>query len=137
MKLSLVSCPCLHYPNTKFPHMCKMAKLKPLHKKDKNTEPKNYRPVSLMPILSKIIERIKYNQLIEHLDRYILWISIWFWSKHSVNTCLAHLSNQIIKGSESGKSTRKILIDLQKAFDTLDHNILLDKMKYLGFTEKQ
>ena len=46
------------------------------------------------------------------------------------------LSNQILKGFESGKSTGMILTDLQKAFDTLDHNILLNKIKYLGFTSK-
>ena len=57
-------------------------------------------------------------------------------SKHSVNSCLAHLSNQILKGFELGKSTGMIIIDLQKAFDTLDHDLLLDKMKYLGFTLK-
>ena len=59
-----------------------------------------------------------------------------FRSKHSVNTCLTHLSNQILKGFESEKSTGMILIDLQKAFDSLDHDILLNKMKYLGFTQK-
>ena len=53
-----------------------------------------------------------------------------------MNTYLAHLSNQILKGFESGVSIRMILIDLQKAFDTLDYDILLDKMKYLGFTSK-
>ena len=57
-----------------------------------------------------------------------------FRSKHSVNTCLAHLFNQILKGFESGRSTGMILIDLRKAFNTLDHDILLNKMKYLGFT---
>ena len=124
--------------SSKFPLMCKTAKVKPVYKKGKNTEPKNYRPVSLLPILSKIIERVVYNQLIEHLEKHdILYkYQSGFRSKHSVNTCLAHLSNQILKGFESGKSTGMILIDLQKAFDTLDHDILLDKMKYLGFTSK-
>ena len=46
--------------------MCKTAKEKPLYKKGKNTEHKNFRPVLLLPILSKIIERVEYNQLIEH-----------------------------------------------------------------------
>ena len=45
----------------KFPLMCKTAKVKPLYKKGKNTDPENYRPVSLLPILSKIIERVVYN----------------------------------------------------------------------------
>ena len=59
-----------------------------------------------------------------------------FRNKHAVSTSLAHLFNQILKGFESGKSTGMILIDLQKAFDSLDHDVLLDKMKYLGFTSK-
>ena len=52
------------------------------------------------------------------------------------NSCLDNLFNQILKGFESRKSTGMILIDLQKAFDTLDHDILLDKIKYLSFTSK-
>ena len=56
--------------SSKFPLMCKTAKVKPVYKKGKNTEPKNYRPVSLLPILSKIIERVVYNQLIEHLEKH-------------------------------------------------------------------
>ena len=103
--------------------MCKTAKVKPLYKKGKNTEPKNYRPVSLLPILSKIIERLIYNQLIEHLEKHDVFYEYQsgFQNKHSVNTCLAHLSNQILKGFESGKSTGMILIDLEKAVDTLNH----------------
>ena len=56
--------------SSKFPLMCKIAKLKPLYKKGKNNELKNYRPVSLLTILSKIIERVVYNQLTEHLEKH-------------------------------------------------------------------
>ena len=124
--------------SSKFPLMCKTAKVRPLYKKGKNAEPENYRPVSLLPVLSRIIERVVYNQLIEHLEKHDVLYEYQsdFQNKHSVNTCIAHLSNKILKGSESGKSTGMILIDLQKAFDTLDHDILLNKMKYLGFTSK-
>ena len=59
-----------------------------------------------------------------------------FRRKHPVTTCLAHLFQQILKGFESGKSTRIILNDSQKAFDTLDCGNLLGKMKYVGFTSK-
>ena len=66
-------------------------------------------------------------------------LCIWVWfSKQTLSKHLSFpfLSNQILKGFESGKSTGMILTDLQKAFDTLDHNILLNKIKYLGFTSK-
>ena len=104
--------------------MCKAAKVKPVYKKGKDTEPTNYKPVSLMSILIKIIERVVYNQLIEHLEKHDILYKYQssFRSKHLVNTCLAHLSNQILKGFESGKSTGMILIDLQKAFESVYPN---------------
>ena len=55
--------------------------------------------------------------------------------KITPNSCLSYLSNKIQKGFEEGNLTGMILIDLQNAFDTIDHEILLCKMKYLGFTE--
>ena len=86
--------------------------------------------------MSKFIERVVHNQLIEHLGKYkiIFDYQSGFRTKHSVNTCLAHLSNQILKGFEARKSTGMILTDLQKLFDTLDHQILLKKLKYIGFS---
>ena len=112
--------------------MCKTSKIKSLYKKSKNTEPENYRPASLLAILSKVIGKVVYNQFIEHLEKHdILYeYQSGFQSKHSVNTCLARLFIQMLKGFESRKSTGMILIDSQKAFNTLDHDIFLDKMKH-------
>ena len=77
---------------------------------------------SALNIPSDIIERVVHNQLKEHLEKYniIFYYESRFRSRYSVNTCLAHLSNQILKGSEARKKTDMILIDLQKACDTLD-----------------
>ena len=113
--------------------MCKTAKVNSLYRKSQNAEPENDRPVSLLAILSKIIGKVLYNQLIEHLEKHDILYEYQsvFRSEHSVNTCLSHLFNQILKGFESGKSIGLILIDLQKAFNTLDHDVFLDKMKHL------
>ena len=118
--------------------MCKKAIVKPLYKKGKNTAAKDYWSVSLLPILSKIIERVVYNQLLEVLEEHDILhrYQSGFRSKHSANTCFVHTFNQILKGFESGKSTGMILLDLKKAFVTLDRHILLDKMKYLASISK-
>ena len=90
--------------SSKFPLMCKTAKVNPLYKKDKNTEPEDYRSVSLLPILSKIIERVICNQFIEHLEKHDIRYEYQsrFRSKNSVNTCIAHFFSHILTVFESG-----------------------------------
>ena len=58
-----------------------------------------------------------------------------FRAHHSTDTCLSYLSDKILQGFETGKFIGMILIDLQKAFDTIDHKIFLDKLVYLGFSK--
>ena len=121
-----------------FPDDCKIAKLKPLYKKEAKTKPKNYRPISLLPLLSKIIERIIHNQTQEFLDKNnILYkYQSGFRKHHSTDTCLSYLTDKVKIGFEEGLLTGMVLIDLQKAFDTIDHSILLEKMSCLGFAGK-
>ena len=121
-----------------FPDDCKIAKLKPLYKKEAKTKPKNYRPISLLPLLSKIIERLIHNQTQEFLDKNnILYkYQSGFRKHHSTDTCLSYLTDKVKIGFEEGLLTGMVLIDLQKAFDTIDHSILLEKMSCLGFAGK-
>ena len=121
-----------------FPDDCKIAKLKPLYKREAKTKPKNYRPISLLPLLSKIIERIIHNQTQEFLDKNnILYkYQSGFRKHHSTDTCLSYLTDKVKIGLEEGLLTGMVLIDLQKAFDTIDHSILLEKMSCLGFAGK-
>ena len=118
-----------------FPRSCKIAKVKPLSKKGAKTDPQNYRPISLLPILSKITERITHDQTQEFLskNKILYRFQFGFRKNYSTNTCLGHLTDKITTGFEKGLFTGMTLIDLQKAFDTIDHQILIMKMKYLGF----
>ena len=120
-----------------FPRSCKIAKVKPLFKRGSKMDPQNYRPISLLPLLSKIIERIVHDQTEEFLskNKLLYRLQSGFRKNYSTNTCLGHLTDKITTGFENGLFTGMILIDLQKALDTIDHQILLKKMKYLGFSK--
>ena len=120
-----------------FPDDCKIAKLKPLYKKEAKTKPKNYRPISLLPLISKIIERIIHDQTQVFLDenKILFTYQSGFRKHYSTDTCLSYLTDRVRNGFEKGSLTGMILIDLQKAFDTIDHKILTEKMSCLGFAE--
>ena len=117
----------------RFPNTCKIAELKPLFKKGSKMDPKNYRPISLLPPMSKVLERIVYEQTIQFLDKHnILYkFQSGFRKNHSTDFCLSYLTDKISKGFDSGLLTGMILIDLQKAFNTIDRNILLLRMPSL------
>ena len=120
-----------------FPEKCKIAKLKPLYKKGSTTDPKNYRPISLLPLISKLIEKVIHEQTQKYLsDQNILYkYQSGFRKNHSTDTCLSYLNDKILSGFDQGKITGMILIDLQKAFDTIDHRVLLNKLVYIGFSD--
>ena len=120
-----------------FPDQCKIAKLKPLYKKGSALEPKNYRPISLLPLLSKLFEKVIHNQTQHYLDKnnVLYKYQSGFRPKHSTDTCLSLLTDKIMSGIDKGMLTGMILIDLQKAFDTIDHGIFFNKLSCLGFGE--
>ena len=123
---------------SKFPQQCKIAKLKPLYKnKGSKVETKNYRPISLLPLVSKLFEKVIHTQTQIFLDEnHILYkFQSGFRQKHSTDTSLSYLNDKILQGFDKGHFTGMILIDLQKAFDTIDHTIFLKKLKHLGFSE--
>ena len=120
-----------------FPDKCKIAKLKPLFKKGSTTEPKNYRPISLLPLISKLIEKVIHDQTQKFLlENNILYkYQSGFRGNHSTDSCLSYLNDKILEGFDNGDITGMILIDLQKAFDTINHKILLDKLVFIGFSK--
>ena len=88
--------------------------------------------------MSKVLERIVHEQTIKFLDKHnnLYKFQSRFPKYHSTDFCLPYLTGKISKGFDSGLLTRMILTDLQKAFDTIDHNILLLKMPSLGFSRE-
>ena len=106
-----------------------------MFKKGSKTDPKNYRPISLLPLLSNLIEKAIHIQTQQYLDKHGLLYKLQsgFRKKFPIDSCLAELSDFITNGMDKGLHTGMILIDLQKAFDTLDHDILLEEMERLGF----
>ena len=120
-----------------FPSARKVAKLKPFFKTGKKTDLSNYRPISLLPSISKIIERVIHDQTNVFLsDEDILYkYQSGFRGNHSTNLCLSFLTDKVLKGFDEGLLTGMILIDLQKAFNTIDHEILLQKLKAIKFSE--
>ena len=116
---------------------CKIAKVKPLFKKGSKTDPSNYRRISLLPLLSKVFERVALDQTEEFLslNKILYDYQSGFRKNHSTDTCLSFLNDKILKGFDDGLVTGMILIDLQKAFDTINHDILLKKLSIIGFSD--
>ena len=106
-----------------FPNECKIAKLKPILKKDARIDLKNCRPISLLPLVSKIIEKSI------HFQKLIYMYPSGFRTNHSTDFCLALLIDFVLTGMDKQIHTCMILIVLQKAFDSFDHGVLLEKMK--------
>ena len=103
-----------------FPEECKFAKLKSIFKKDANTDPKNYRPVSILPLVSKIIEKSIHFQVEDYLNKKkrIYMCQPGFRTNHSTDLCLAQLTDFVATRVDNQIHTGMILVDVQKVFDT-------------------
>ena len=119
-----------------FPDNLKIAKVLPIFKKDDNTLFDNFRPISILPALSKIFERVAYNQLYDYFIRHKLFYfsQHGFRKLHSTETAALEFIDKITNHLDNGKLPIALFIDLSKAFDTIDHSILLHKLNYYGIT---
>ena len=121
-----------------FPLHWKCAKVIPLHKKEDRSNPKNYRPVALLPVISKIVERAVFVQFMEYLEenKILNPSHHGFRSSHSICTALLEMYDAWTEAHENGKISAIIMLDLSSAFDVVDFSILIQKMELYGFDEQ-
>ena len=117
-----------------FPEQLKVSKIIPLHKANDKLLLTNYRPIALLPSISKIFEYILLEQLTNHFieNKLLSPQQYGFRAKHSTELAALNLVDYLTYKLDNGIIPINIYIDLSKVFDTLIHSILLDKMSYYG-----
>ena len=131
--------PLLHIVNLSLstgivPDKMKLAKVVPIYKSGGKETISNYRPVSLLPVFSKIIEKIVYNRLFNYLEKYNILTPSQYGFRKSLSTNLAilEMQNRVVDYLSNNENCAGVFLDLSKAFDTLNHDILLSKLEHLG-----
>ena len=121
-----------------FPNAWKRARVSPIFKEDLRTDPNNYRPISVLPVVSKLIERVVFDQLYGYLnDNNLLTESqSGFRPMFSTETALLEATNEWLWNIVNNLLNGVMFPDLKKAFDTMDHANLLGKLKLYGVSSQ-
>jgi len=117
------------------PSQWKQATVTPVPKFKNYTSLSHFCPISVLSTLSKVLERILYDQMVSHLNKHNLLTphQSGFRSGYSTQDVLLCITDKWLRAIDEGKYTGAIFLDVAKAFDTVDHAILCSKLKYYGF----
>ena len=125
---------CTNINSSSFPSCLKMADMTPLHKKDKKDLKENYRPVSILPVFSKVFERSMFAQMSSLFDNFLSKQQCGFRKGYSTQQCLLALLEKWERAVDSGQMFGALLTDLSKAFDCLDYELLIANLNAYGFS---
>ena len=118
-----------------FPKVLKIAKITPIHKKNDKNVCSNYRPISCLPLLSKVFERLIANRITSFFTKFNLFSKkqYGFIKNRSTQDAVLSFVESVYEALDSRKHNISVLVDLKSAFDTVNHNILLKKLELYGF----
>lgn len=117
-----------------FPDALKIARVAPIFKSGDRKVTTNYRPVSVLPVLNKVFERAIYNRTINFLEKnkYLYKNQYGFRAKCGTQTAITEIINKIQRSLDKKNITTAVFMDLSKAFDCVQHNILIKKLDFAG-----
>ena len=119
--------------SSKFPDSLKLSNIVPVHRKKDPTDKCNYRPLNILPLLSKVFEKIMFDQLYIHMNNFLNKLFCGFYKSHSTHHALFKLLQPWQKEIGNSGFSRTILMDLPKAYDRLPHDLLVVKLGANGF----
>ena len=124
---------------SQFPDPWKIARVSPIFKDGDKIEKSTYRPISVLPVVSRLFEKLVFNQLYQYLNDncFINSNQSGFRELHSTVTCLLKNTNDWYSGMDTGNLAGMVFVDLKKAFDTIDHQLLCRKLESYGVLHRE
>ena len=116
-----------------FPKNLKIGKVCPIYKgKGSKSDPDNYRPITVLSVIARLFEKLVHEQLFLYFNDYLYKKQSGFRPKYSTQSMLLNTSSQWFLNIDKGDYNLVVFLYLRKAFDTVNHNLLLKKLKFYG-----